>query len=358
MYTDPMKTNRRRAIGALATFLMLAGCAQQEAPKAPEAISGGVEGAATPPPAAVSTVPVPTAPEGAFKIGLITPSKITDTAWSGPANDAVQSFKTSLGAEPTPTIESPGKADVEGAVRKLAESGNQLIFLHGSEYDEAVKAVAPNFPTTTFVVVGGREVAGNVTPIQFAPGQATYLAGMVAAGMSKSGKVGCIGGDEIPIIKEAFSSFEKGAKALNPNVEVKIVFTGDGNDIPKARQQAEALIAEKCDVLIHNANAGGQGVAQTVMEKGGYFIGANSLQNDLATPRNLGSFVLDTKAAYTAVAEKVKAGKGEGKAYLVGLKEKAVTFVFNTGFAEKIPDDLKAKVKQAEEDIIAGKVSP
>ncbi|MGC4045423.1 MAG: BMP family ABC transporter substrate-binding protein [Armatimonas sp.] len=350
-----MKTTRRSAFGALAAIFALAGCAQQEAPKTTDATPApGASPAAT----STSTVGIPPAPEGAFKIGLVTPSKITDTAWSGPANDAVQSFKTSLGAEPTPTIESPGKADVEGAIRKLAESGDQLIFLHASEYDEAAKAVAPSFPKTTFVVVGGREVAGNVTPIQFAPGQATYLAGMVAAGMSKTGKIACIGGDEIPIIKEAFASFEKGAKAVNPKIEVKIVFTGDGNDIPKAKQQAEALIAEKCDVLSHNANAGGQGVAQVVMEKGGYFIGANSLQNDLATPKNLGSFVLDTKAAYTAVAEKVKAGKGEGKPYVVGLKEKAVSFVFNDGFAGKIPDDLKAKVKQAEADIIAGKVSP
>lgn len=354
MYTYAMKSNRRSAFVALAAIFTLVGCAQQEAPKPTDA-TPEAPGAS---PAPTSTVGIPPAPEGAFKIGLITPGKITDTAWSGPANDAVQSMKASLGAEPTPTIEAPGKADVEGAVRKLAESGDQLIFLHGSEYDEAVKSVSPNYPKTTFVVVGGREVAGNVTPIQFAPGQATYLAGMVAAGMSKTGKIGCIGGDEIPIVKEAFASFEKGAKAVNPNAEVKIVFTGDGSDIAKAKQQAEALLAEKCDVLSHNANAGGQGVAQAVMEKGGYFIGANALQNDLATPKNLGSFVQDMKAAYTAVAERVKEGKGEGKPFSVGLKEKAVSFVYNDKFGGKIPDDLKAKVKQAEADIIDGKVSP
>lgn len=351
-----MKTDRR-ALFALAFSMLtfaVAGCAQQETPNAPTAAGEPTD--ATPAPAAQTDVPP--APEGTFKIGLVTPSKTTDTAWSGPANDAVQGMKASLGAEPIPTIESPGKADVEGAVRKLAESGAQLVFLHASEYDEAVKNVAPAFPKTTFAVVGGREVAGNVTPIQFAPGQATYLAGMIAAGMSKSGKIGCVGGDEIPIIKEAFSSFEKGAKVVNPKAEVKVVFTGDGNDIAKAKQQAEALLAEKCDVLIHNANAGGQGVAQAVMEKGGYFIGANALQNDLATPKNLGSFVLDIKAAYNAVAEKVKEGRGEGKPYVVGLKEKAVAFVFNEKFAEKIPDELKAKVMQAEADIIAGKVMP
>ncbi len=351
-----MKTDRRRALGALAfptLLLTLWGCAQQDKPT--DATTPGAPGTTTAP---ATTMAIPPAPEGAFKIGLVTPSKITDTAWSGPASDAVQGMKASLGAEPSPAIESPGKADVEGAIQKLAESGHQLIFLHASEYDEAVKAVAPKFPKTTFVVVGGREVGSNVTPIQFAPGQATYLAGMVAAGMSKSGKVGCVGGDEIPIIKEAFASFEKGAKAVNPKAEVKIVFTGDGNDIAKAKQQAEALLAEKCDVLIHNANAGGQGVAQAVLEKGGFFIGANALQNDLATPKNLGSFVLDTKAAYNAVGEVVKAGKGTGKPFVVGLKEKAVSFVYNDQCATKIPAELKAKVEQAQADIIAGKITP
>ena len=337
------------------TLIALAGCAQQETPAPGSAPAGG--GAAPEAPAA-STAAIPGAPEGTFKIGLITPGKITDTAWSGPANDAVQGMKAALGAEPTPTIESPGKADVEGAIQKLAEGGDQLVFLHASEYDDPAKNVAPKFPKTTFVVVGGRSEAPNLTPIQFAPGQATYLAGMVAAGMSKSGKVGCVGGDEIPIIKEAFASFEKGAKAVNPKAEVKIVFTGDGNDIAKAKQQAEALIAEGCDVLTHNANAGGQAVAQAVLEKGGFFMGANSLQNDLATPKNLGSFVIDTKAAYMAVAKTVKEGKGSGKPFVLGLKDKAVTWQYNDKFAGTIPADLKAKVTQAEADIVSGKVTP
>ena len=331
------------------TLFALTGCAQKEAP--------ATSGAGSAAPTATAALP-PAAPTGAFKIGLITPSKITDAAWSGPANDAVQGMKNSLGAEPTPTIESPGKADVEGAIQKLADSGDQLIFLHASEYDVPAKSVAAKFPKTTFVVVGGRSVAPNLTPIQFAPGEATYLAGMVAAGMSKSGKIGCVGGDEIPIIKEAFASFEKGAKSVKPDIVVKTVFTGDGNDIAKAKQQAEALIAEGCDVLIHNANAGGQGVAQAVLEKGGYFMGANSLQNDLATPKNLGSFVIDTKAAYFAVAKTIKEGKGTGKPFVLGLKDKAVTFVYNDKFAGKIPDDLKAKVTQAESDIVAGTLKP
>ena len=164
------------------TLFALAGCAQQEA-SAP----GGSPAPGSSPEAAPSSAAAPGVPEGAFKIGLVTPGKITDTAWSGPANDAVQGMKAMLGAQPTPTIESPGKADVEGAIQKLAESGDQLVFLHASEYDDPAKAVAPKFPKTTFVVVGGRSVAPNLTPIQFAPGQATYLAGMVAAGMSKSG---------------------------------------------------------------------------------------------------------------------------------------------------------------------------
>ena len=139
---------------------------------------------------------------------------------------------------------------------------------------------------------------------------------------------------------------------------MKIVFTGDGNDIPKAKQQAEALIAEGCDVVTHNANACGQGVAQAVLEKGGFFMGANSLQNDLATPKNLGSFVIDTRAAYMAVARAVKEGKGTGKPFVLGLKEKAVTWVYNDKFAGKVPDALKAKIAAAEADIAAGKVTP
>jgi len=338
-----MFSSRRHFCALLSLGLLFAGCSQQEAPK---------DAAPTTPAAKSEAI-------ASLKIGLITPGKINDKGWSQLANDSVEKIKGEVpGTETLPAVEDPGQAGVEAAARDLAKKGCNLIFLHASEYDEAAASVAKEFPKTYFVVVGGRSTAANVTPIQFKAGEASYLAGMLAGGMTKSGKVACVGGTELPIVKEAFGSFEKGVKAVKADAEVKIVFTGSGDDIAKAKQQAQALIDGGVDVLHHNANAAGQGVAQAVTDKeGAMFIGANAPQDDLATPKNLGSFLVDAQAAYLLAAKAIKDGKASG-AFSFGLKDKVVGLHYNVQFGGKVPDELKAKITAAEADISSGKVTP
>ena len=245
-------------------------------------------------------------------------------------------------------------------MRDLAGQGCTLVFWATAPSTMTPpKKVSADFPKTTFVILNAKSSGPNLIPIQFSAGQATYLAGMVAAGMSKSGKLGLVGGDEIPVIKEAFAAFEKGAKALKPSVTVSTTFTGNGTDIAKGKQQAQALLDNGADVLMHNANAAGSGVFQAVMGKeGAMVIGANSDQSDQATPKNLGSFILDVPAAMLGVAKAVKDGKTDGKPFQAGLKDKAVSFKYNDKFAGKIPDELKAKVAKAEAEMAAGTLIP
>jgi basic membrane protein A and related proteins len=336
----------------IAALLSAAGCAQKEGNSSNgAAATGGKTTTAAP--------GSPAAPSGAFKVGLIVPSTISDKGWGQSAYEGTQRIKQELGAELAQPVEKPSLAQVETVLRDLAQQGCTIVFCHGSEYDDAAKKVAGDFPKTTFVVMGGKSTGPNLIPIQFASGQATYLAGVLAGGMTKTGKIGLVGGDEIPIIKDAFAAFEKGAKAARPDVKVTTTFTGNGTDAAKAKQQAQALLDSGADVLMHNANAAGAGVFQAVMEKqGAMVIGANDDQSDQATPKNLGSFILDVRSAMLGVARAVKEGKTEGKPYQAGLKDKAVGFKFNPGFKGTIPQAIKDKMKKAEDDMIAGTLDP
>jgi basic membrane lipoprotein Med (substrate-binding protein (PBP1-ABC) superfamily) len=333
--------------------LFVGGCAQQEAstPASP----------AAPSPAASAAAPTGNASPaaGGFKIGLVTPSKISDKDWGQSAYEGVQLVEKELGATALPPVEEPPAAQVATSLQDLAQQGCKIVYGHGSEYDDDAKNVATKFPDTTFVVMGGKSVGKNLIPIQFASGQATYLAGMLAAGMTKTGKIGLVGGEEIPIIKDAFAAFEHGAKAVKPSVKVTTTYTGDGKDTAKAKQQAQALLDAGADVLMHNADAAGAGVFQAVAaQKGAMVIGANSDQSDQATAQNLGSFILDVPSAMLAVAKSVKDGTTDGKPYAAGLKDKAVGLKYNDKFAGKIPDDLKAKIAKAQADMIAGTLDP
>ncbi|MES2463697.1 MAG: BMP family protein, partial [Armatimonadota bacterium] len=230
----------------LAVFAALsAGCAQQSA----TSTGGGT----TASPAAAASASAGSGEKVALKVALITPGKISDKGWSQLAYDSEQKIKTELGAETSPPLENPAPAEVAGVMRNLAQQGNNLLFAHGQEYDNAAKTVAADVPKTTIVVMGGRSIAPNLMPIQFSSGQATYLAGMVAGGMTKTNKVGLVGGKKNPIIEEAFFSFAKGAKAANPAVEVTTAYVGD-EDIAKAKQQTQALLDSNVDVIMHNAN--------------------------------------------------------------------------------------------------------
>lgn len=351
------------SLSCAALLALLAGCAQQETADkgasgtpagGPDATTTASPGASASPGAGAAT-PV----EGTLKVALVTPSKISDKGWGASAYAGTQKIKAELGAEVGQPIEEPPLAQVEKSLRDFAQDGYHVVFLHGSEYDDVAKRVAPDYPKTTFVVMGGRSAAANLTPIQFASGEATYLAGMLAGGMSKSGKVGCVGPNEIPIIKDSFGAFESGAKAVNPSVNVKVTWTGSDSDIAKGKQQAQALLSDGVDVILHNANAAGAGVFQAVMEKdGAMVIGANADQSDQATPKNLGSFILDVPSAMLAVAKQVKEGTSDGKPYSAGLKDKAVSFKFNPGFKGAVPPDLKAKMEKAEQDMMSGALKP
>ena len=337
-----------RRIGAVlpvvAALAALAGCAQKEADTATKD---------TTPPAG-SAAPTAQFTGGTLKVALITPGPISDTGWNGPAYQGLQRIKKDLGAE-VAQVESHSQAEFGGLLTQFAQKGYNLVFAHGSEFDDAAKEAAAKFPKTVFIVTGGRSAGPNLDPIAFRADQVTYQAGMLAAGMSKTGKIGLIGGQKIPIIQQTFAAFTRGAKAVKPDITVTTTYTGDEKDAAKAKQQAQALLDAGADVLMQNADEAGKGVFQAVKDKpGAMIIGANSDQSDLAPEQTLGSFILKVPDAIFSAAKALKDGKLDGKPFQAGEKEGAVDFTYNPRFLGTIPADLKAKIAKAKADIIAG----
>jgi basic membrane protein A and related proteins len=115
-------------------------------------------------------------------------------------------------------------------------------------------------------VSGGGRVADNVVPLVFELEEGSYLAGMLAAGMSESGVVGMVGGVAIPPVEGTFRAFEAGASAVDPGVRVLESFTGNWDDVAAAKEAAVAQLGRGADVLIHNVDAASFGVFQAVRE--------------------------------------------------------------------------------------------
>ena len=294
------------------------------------------------------------APKSDFKVALITPGPVNDSGWSALAYDGLQGIKTDMGAEVSNQVATGN--DIKEAMRSYAQKGYKLVFGHGFEYNEPGVQVAKDFPDTVFVSSSGGLTAKNAGAIRFYLEQSFYLAGVLAAKTSKSGVVGMVGGPDVPSIKSTFKAFRAGAMATNPSIQVLEIFTGSNDDVAKAKQAAEQMIGKKADVLIHQANAGAQGVFNACKEGKAWAIGANLNQNDNESGVIIGSATIVAKPAFLEVAKLVKDGKFDGSVIQLGMEKGAIDFVFNDKLKASLPADAVSKVEEVKKDILSGKL--
>ncbi len=298
------------------------------------------------------------ADEGAFQAALLTSGPVSDAGWYAGGYEGLLMLRDSLGASVSHQ-QTRTPAEFDEALRAYASTGYDLVFAHGFEYQDAALRVGGLFPETTFIVSGGGRISDNVIPLIFRLEQGSYLAGMMAAGMSRTGVVGMVGGVEIPPVQGTFRAFEAGARAVNPDVRVLETFVGNWDDVAAAKEAAVAQIGRGADVLIHNVDAASFGVFQAVREAvaGGdavWALGMNRDQNDIAPEVTLGSAVIRIPEAFLETARRWQAGEIGGEAIYTGSPEGVVDFVPNPAVLDRIPDELRAAIDEARVRIEAG----
>lgn len=293
--------------------------------------------------------------EAEFKVALLTPNAVTDAGWSAMAYEGLQAIKTDMGAEVNNQV-AVGN-DIKEAMRGYAQKGYNLVFGHGFEYNEPGVQVAKDFPNTVFVSSSGSATTKNAGAIRFYLEQSFYLAGVLAAEVSKTGKVGMVGGPDVPSIRSTFKAFRAGAEATKPGIKVLEVFTGKGDDVAAARQVAETMIKDGADVLIHQANSAAQGVFTACKEGKAWALGANLNQNDNESGVVIASATIEAKPAFLEIAKLVKEGKFNGDVVQLGMEKGAIDFVFNDKLKAQLPPAAITKVGAVKADILGGKLT-
>ncbi len=279
-----------------------------------------------------------------FKVALLTPGSVSDHSWNGGAYDGLLEIRDSLGAQVS-NIQTATPADFEENFRQYGAQGYQLVFGHGFEFQDAAKRVAPQFPHTIYVTTSGTTSGPNLAGMTFGFADASYLAGMLAASMTKSDKLGALGGTALPPVVESFRAFEQGAKAVKPSIKVVTSYIGSWDDVSAGKEQALAQIAQGVDVIFQNADAAGLGVFQAARErKNAWIIGSNSNQNSVAPDVTLGSVVIDLPLAFLTIARQVKAGTFRPGVIELGEQSRVVTLVLNPTVEARIPAAMRARV--------------
>ena len=325
----------KRALPAV-VFLLIAACAQRE----------------TSAPPATNTN---TSAEKPFRVGLLTPGSINDGGWNAIAYEGLQRCKTDLNAEVSHQ-ETKTPAEMVEGFRAYGSKGFDVAFGHGFEYQDPAKTAAAEFPKTVFITTSGTTVLPNVSPMRFELEEATYLLGVIAARESKTGKAGLIGGKNIPSIASTFLAFKAGAQSVNPNFDVREIYTGDFDDLAAARLATLSLINVGADFILHQANEAGRGVFQACQERKVRCFGSNKNQNDLAPDVIVASAVLDVPGAITKMAAAVKSGEFKPAIQYFGMNEGIVSLAGNDKLNATMKPDTVAEVARVEQDIRSGKL--
>ncbi|HSG47490.1 MAG TPA: BMP family protein, partial [Longimicrobiales bacterium] len=202
-------------------------------------------------------------PGDGLKVALLTAGPVSDAGWYAGAYEGLMMIRDSLGAE-VAHQQTRSPSEFDEAFLSFAAAGYDIVFAHGFEYQDAAIRAGEQFPDAFFVVSGGGRFSENVVPLVFTLEQGSYLAGMLAGGMTRSNVLGMVGGVAIPPARGTFVAFAAGARAVNPGVEVLETFTGNWEDVAAAQEATVAQIRRGADVIIHNVDAGSFGVFQAV----------------------------------------------------------------------------------------------
>jgi basic membrane lipoprotein Med (substrate-binding protein (PBP1-ABC) superfamily) len=170
-----------------------------------------------------------------------------------------------------------------------------------------------------------------------------------------------IGGIRLPSIESTFLAFSAGAVRARPDVDVRESWIGNFDDAAAAREAALALLEERADFLIHQANDAGRGVFQAVSERAAageevYAFGTNRDQSAMAPDVVIASATLDLPGAFVEVARRVRDGRFEARPIRLGMKEGIVAFVWNPALRPRVPEAVQRELADTEARIRAGEL--
>jgi basic membrane protein A len=253
-------------------------------------------------------------------------------------------------------FEIANESQREQAMRRMAERGASPIIGVGFSQASSIEKVAKDFPKLQFAIIDMVVNQPNVQSVVFKEQEGSFLVGLMAAMASKSGKVGFVGGMDIPLIRKFQCGYEQGVKYANPKAETFANMTGTTgaawSDPGRGGELAKAQFAKGADVVFAAAGGTGIGVYQAAKDSGRLAIGVDSNQNHLQPGTMLTSML---KRVDTAVYN-VAMGSTKPGITVLGLKEGGVDVAIDEYNAKLVTADMKAKVDAARADIIAGKI--
>jgi basic membrane protein A len=282
-----------------------------------------------------------------------------DKSFNEGVHTGAEKFKKDTGTDYR-DFEPQNDAQREQALRRFARDGFSPIVAVGFSQETALKKVAEEFPKTQFAIIDAVVEKPNVQSIVFKEHEGSFLVGLLAAQASKSGKVGFVGGMDIPLIRKFACGYVQGVKYAKKDAEVFQNMTGTTgaawNDPVKGGELAKSQIDRGADVIYHAAGGTGVGVMRAAADAGKLGIGVDSNQNGMHPGKILTSMVKRVDVATYNAFDQAKKGTFKAGVSNLGLAEDGVAWALDDNNKSLITADMKTAADKAAADIKAGTI--
>jgi len=293
--------------------------------------------------------------EGPIRIGVMIPGSKTDHGWMESAYNGMKAAEARYGKKVKITyIENVKFADMEQALVTLATK-NELVIGAAGQTQASVLKVAKRFPNVKFSIVGPTgQPTENVAQYDVLQAQIGFVAGAVAAMLSKNGAVSYVGGLEIPAIVNTGKEFGNGAKYIKPDIKYVESYTGDFDDVAKSKEATLAAIAQGADIHYNILNLGIRGMEQAAREKGTKIIGSYTNYCGEKNPLYVAYTISGIGFMVEYAIDQMVAGTWhpEYKQFGLAMGPRAAGIEICTGATP----EMLAKVQEIEKDLLSGKI--
>ncbi len=277
-----------------------------------------------------------------------------DKSFNEAAYTGIEKWKKETGKKYL-SFEITNESQREQAIRRMAERGASPIIGIGFGQASSIEKVAKEFPKLQFAIIDMVVDLPNVQSVVFKEQEGSFLVGAMAAMASKTGKVGFVGGMDIPLIRKFECGYKQGAMWANPKAEMIGNMTGTTgaawNDPARGGELAKAQFSQGVDVVFAAAGGTGIGVYQAAKDSGKLAIGVDSNQNHLQPGTMLTSMLKRVDVAVYNVARQHTPG-----VTVLGLKEGGVDVALDEHNAKLVTADMKKALDEARAGILAGRI--
>jgi basic membrane protein A len=297
---------------------------------------------------------------GKIRVGLVlSVGGLGDKSFNDSAYEGLKRAEKELGI--VPIYGQPEQmAEDEKYLRQYAEQGMGLVIAVGFLMKDALEKVAGEFPQTRFAIIDAVVEAPNVASLVFREHEGSFLVGAIAGLVTKTGKVGFVGGMDIPLIHKFEVGYTEGVKYVNPAADVIIAYAGSGpeafHDPVKGKSLALSQFGRGADIIFQAAGSTGNGVIDAAQERGLYAIGVDANQNYMAPGHVLTSMLKRVDVSVFEIIKEVVEGKFTGGEHVYGLEIDGVGYALDQYNEGLLSQEVIDRIEEIKADIVAGKI--